>query len=215
MSTTRSPVGRDLPSTPAATPPPPRRAPIAVAVVARRLGVAPSTLRTWDRRYNLGPSERVAGAHRRYTDADVARLLIMRRLTLEGVAPADAAAIAGSASVSDDALRKPALPTALVRARAVRARPGDEPETVLIGAALATMRHRRERSADQHRLGLVTGPRQDGARSAQGGGQRRLAQGVVRHAHRARDRRGISGSDTLEGQPPHDQESRHIRVGVA
>ncbi len=64
---------------------------LAVAAVARRLGVAPATLRTWDRRYGLGPSGRTAGSHRRYTTEDVARLLVMRRLTLEGVAPVDAA----------------------------------------------------------------------------------------------------------------------------
>ncbi|MCL2454795.1 MAG: MerR family transcriptional regulator [Micrococcales bacterium] len=64
---------------------------LAVAAVARRLGVAPATLRTWDRRYGLGPSEHTAGAHRRYTANDVERLMVMRRLTLAGVAPADAA----------------------------------------------------------------------------------------------------------------------------
>ncbi|QTE31280.1 MerR family transcriptional regulator [Pengzhenrongella sicca] len=64
---------------------------LAVAAVARRLGVAPSTLRTWDRRYGLGPSEHSAGSHRRYSTDDVARLLVMRQLTLQGVAPADAA----------------------------------------------------------------------------------------------------------------------------
>ncbi|HQY34615.1 MerR family transcriptional regulator [Actinotalea sp.] len=64
---------------------------LTVAAVARRLGVAPATLRTWDRRYGLGPSEHLAGAHRRYSAADVARLLTMRRLTLEGVAPSEAA----------------------------------------------------------------------------------------------------------------------------
>ncbi|WP_425954990.1 MerR family transcriptional regulator [Xylanimonas sp. McL0601] len=64
---------------------------LAVAAVARRLGVAPATLRTWDRRYGLGPSGRTAGSHRRYTPEDVARLLVMRRLTIEGVAPVDAA----------------------------------------------------------------------------------------------------------------------------
>src|SRR4051795_4952756 len=64
---------------------------LAVAAVARRLGVAPATLRTWDRRYGLGPSEHAAGAHRRYTPADAARLEHMRRLVLEGVAPVDAA----------------------------------------------------------------------------------------------------------------------------
>lgn len=64
---------------------------LAVAAVARRLGVAPATLRTWDRRYGLGPSEHSAGAHRRYSSDDVARLMVMRRLALEGVAPVDAA----------------------------------------------------------------------------------------------------------------------------
>ncbi|MEP7766094.1 MerR family transcriptional regulator [Sanguibacter sp. 25GB23B1] len=64
---------------------------LAVAAVARRLGVAPATLRTWDRRYGLGPSGHSAGAHRRYSDDDVARLMVMRRLALDGVAPVDAA----------------------------------------------------------------------------------------------------------------------------
>lgn len=65
-----------------------------VAAVARRLGVAPATLRTWARRYGLGPSRHEAGSHRRYAPADVARLETMRRLTLTGVAPAEAAAAA-------------------------------------------------------------------------------------------------------------------------
>ncbi|MBO0608631.1 MerR family transcriptional regulator [Myceligenerans salitolerans] len=71
---------------------------LAVAAVAKRLGVAPATLRTWDRRYGLGPSGRTAGSHRRYTPDDVARLLVMRRLTLEGHAPGDAARAAIEAS---------------------------------------------------------------------------------------------------------------------
>jgi DNA-binding transcriptional MerR regulator len=69
-------------------------APLPVAAVARRLGVAPATLRTWDRRYGLGPSAHAPGAHRRYSPQDVARLQAMRRLTLEGVPPADAARVA-------------------------------------------------------------------------------------------------------------------------
>lgn len=67
---------------------------LTVAAVARRLGVAPATLRTWDRRYGLGPGAHAAGAHRRYAPADVARLQTMRRLTVEGVAPAEAARLA-------------------------------------------------------------------------------------------------------------------------
>lgn len=67
---------------------------LTVAAVASRLGVAPATLRTWDRRYGLGPSEHTAGAHRRYSAADLARLMSMRSLTLDGVPPADAARLA-------------------------------------------------------------------------------------------------------------------------
>ena len=50
-----------------------------VAAVARRLGVAPATLRTWDRRYGLGPSGHTTGRHRRYAAADLARLELMLR----------------------------------------------------------------------------------------------------------------------------------------
>ena len=86
---------------------------LAVAAVARRLGVAPATLRTWDRRYGLGPSGRSAGSHRRYTAADVERLLVMRRLTVEGVAPVDAARAALSAD--DAALLDGSTPVAAER----------------------------------------------------------------------------------------------------
>ncbi|MBV9379295.1 MAG: MerR family transcriptional regulator [Streptosporangiaceae bacterium] len=62
--------------------------------VARRLGIAVTTVRTWDRRYGLGPSRRDPGRHRRYDRRDLARLELMRRLTIDGVAPAEAARIA-------------------------------------------------------------------------------------------------------------------------
>lgn len=64
---------------------------LSVAAVARRLGIAPATLRTWDRRYGLGPSSHEAGTHRRYCPLDVARLMLMRRLISSGVAPCEAA----------------------------------------------------------------------------------------------------------------------------
>lgn len=76
-------------------------APLTVAGVARTLGVAASTLRTWDRRYGLGPSSHQAGSHRRYAPRDVARLQVMRRLTLRGVAPVDAARIATETQVGE------------------------------------------------------------------------------------------------------------------
>jgi DNA-binding transcriptional MerR regulator len=74
--------------------PEPPEARLTVAAVARRLGVAPATLRTWDRRYGLGPTLHPAGSHRRYSRADIARLETMRRLVLDGVPPADAARLA-------------------------------------------------------------------------------------------------------------------------
>jgi len=78
---------------------------LTVAAVARRIGVAPATLRTWDRRYGLGPSSHEAGEHRRYCPSDLAQLTLMRRLIISGVAPADAAlrakAYSGSVSVEN------------------------------------------------------------------------------------------------------------------
>ncbi|WP_329530568.1 MerR family transcriptional regulator [Streptomyces sp. NBC_01450] len=59
--------------------------------LARRLGVSPTTLRSWDRRYGLGPAVRSAGRHRRWTPRDVAMLEEMCRLTSAGVPPAEAA----------------------------------------------------------------------------------------------------------------------------
>ncbi|MFU8850942.1 MerR family transcriptional regulator [Micromonospora sp. SL1-18] len=72
---------------------------LSAGTVARRLGVAVTTLRTWHQRYGLGPSRHVPGQHRRYTPADLARLEIMRRLTVDGVSPAEAARWARQAPV--------------------------------------------------------------------------------------------------------------------
>ena len=81
---------------------------VTVAQVAHRLGVAPATLRTWDRRYGLGPSSHEAGAHRRYTEEDLARLAVMRRLVVSGVPAQQAAELAKSSPVSIEEL--PPLP---------------------------------------------------------------------------------------------------------
>jgi transposase-like protein len=80
---------------------------LGVAAVARRLGMAAATLRTWDRRYGIGPSLHQTGTHRRYHAADLARLVLMRQLILEGVTPADAARAALQADVST---RRPVPP---------------------------------------------------------------------------------------------------------
>ncbi|MET9229946.1 MerR family transcriptional regulator [Lentzea sp. NPDC003310] len=62
--------------------------------VAGMLGIAPTTLRTWDQRYGLGPSVRTDGGHRRYEDADVEVLRRMVVLTSQGVSAAAAAVLA-------------------------------------------------------------------------------------------------------------------------
>jgi MerR family transcriptional regulator, light-induced transcriptional regulator len=88
---------------------------LTAGAVARRLGIAVTTLRTWHQRYGLGPSRHVPGQHRRYTAEDLDRLQVMRRLIGQGIAPAEAAAWA---------LRDPAGPEVPAAAPATSARDG-------------------------------------------------------------------------------------------
>ncbi len=74
-----------------------------VGAVSRRLGIASPTLRSWDRRYGLGPSARTAGGHRRYSEADVARVERMSHLILGGVPSAEAARLVLAAESRQDA----------------------------------------------------------------------------------------------------------------
>ncbi|MGH1551488.1 MerR family transcriptional regulator [Streptomyces sp. L7] len=53
--------------------------------MAHRLGVAPTTLRSWEQRCGIGPAVRAEGRHRRWTPRDVAVLEEMCRLTSSGV----------------------------------------------------------------------------------------------------------------------------------
>ncbi|MFI1507707.1 MerR family transcriptional regulator [Streptomyces sp. NPDC020597] len=77
--------------------PSPDEAGLTTGALARRLGVAPTTLRSWDRRYGIGPVVRDDGRHRRWRPGDVAVLEAMCRLTASGVPPADAARAAKEA----------------------------------------------------------------------------------------------------------------------
>ncbi|MEV4560370.1 MerR family transcriptional regulator [Kitasatospora sp. NPDC049285] len=82
--------------TPSSTPTPAgHRTPPAVTTgeVARRLGVAPATIRSWERRYGIGPAAREPGRHRRWSAADVAVLEAMCALTARGVPPGEAARV--------------------------------------------------------------------------------------------------------------------------
>ncbi|GGV24518.1 transcriptional regulator [Streptomyces longisporoflavus] len=67
---------------------------LSTGAVARLLGVAPTTVRSWDQRYGLGPVSHTSGRHRRWTAMDIARLERMCALTMTGVPPAEAARIA-------------------------------------------------------------------------------------------------------------------------
>jgi MerR family transcriptional regulator, light-induced transcriptional regulator len=55
-----------------------------IGVVARRTGVSLHVLRAWERRYGVVEPRRTAGGQRLYSDADVARLRLLRQLTEAG-----------------------------------------------------------------------------------------------------------------------------------
>ncbi len=99
-----------MPRTHLQTAAPAVEAPLTVTAVSMRLGISPSTLRTWERRYGLGPDERRAGSHRRYRPADIARLAKMVDLVHSGVSPSDAAATVLSLADSFPATEEPAPP---------------------------------------------------------------------------------------------------------
>jgi transposase-like protein/methanogenic corrinoid protein MtbC1 len=101
-----------------------------VAAAARRIGVAPSTLRTWDRRYGIGPTDHTPGRHRRYSPGDLARLDLMHRALIMGAAPADAAAHAlaalpAPAEPPPVAAAPPRAETRIVDVEATESRPPD------------------------------------------------------------------------------------------
>jgi DNA-binding transcriptional MerR regulator len=78
---------------------------LTIGAAARRLGIAAETLRSWERRYGLGPQAHSAGTHRRYSPADMARLERFCRLVGEGVASAEAAAVVLAEEVGADPAR--------------------------------------------------------------------------------------------------------------
>jgi DNA-binding transcriptional MerR regulator len=88
------------PETPGATQPG-----LNIAAVARRTGVAPDTLRKWERRYGVLRPSRTAGGQRRYEPLDVARVEWLRDRLTDGYRIGEAAALLDSADV--DAVESP------------------------------------------------------------------------------------------------------------
>jgi len=93
----------------------------AAGTVARRLGIPPSTLRAWNRRYGIGPADHQAGRHRHYTEHDIAALETMCQLIGQGVLPAAAAATATARRTPEPEAAAPTWgPAAAPHRRAVR-----------------------------------------------------------------------------------------------
>jgi MerR family transcriptional regulator, light-induced transcriptional regulator len=67
------------------------RAEYTVRAVAARLGIPTATLRSWNRRYGIGPQHHRSGHHRHYTEADIAVAARMLELVRAGASPASAA----------------------------------------------------------------------------------------------------------------------------
>lgn len=76
-----------------------------IGEVSRRVGVSPEVLRAWERRYGLLQPTRSPGGLRLYSPDDVERVQLMRRHIADGLAPAEAAALAidGAADAGDPA----------------------------------------------------------------------------------------------------------------
>ncbi|MFJ3670911.1 MerR family transcriptional regulator [Streptomyces sp. NPDC090106] len=89
----------------------PADVPLTTGGLARRLGVSPTTLRSWDRRYGIGPAVRADGRHRRWSVQDVAVLETMCRLTSSGVPPAEAARVAKEGGQTPGPPAEAALPS--------------------------------------------------------------------------------------------------------
>ncbi|MGI5217734.1 MerR family transcriptional regulator [Nocardia sp. CA-290969] len=63
-----------------------------VRAVADRLGIPTATLRSWNRRYEIGPTGHRPGTHRLYSEDDIDQLRRMLELIAAGATPAGAAA---------------------------------------------------------------------------------------------------------------------------
>lgn len=109
--------------------------------LARRLGVSPTTLRSWDRRYGIGPEVRADGRHRRWSPRDVAVLEAMCRLTSSGVPPAEAARAAKkTAGAPPDTPAQPVEPAAPERSKAAGSLPLGDVRLECRGLARAAVR---------------------------------------------------------------------------
>lgn len=113
-----------------------------IGELSKRAGVTPELLRAWERRYGLLRPARSAGGLRLYSPADVERVALMQQHLAEGMAAAEAAALAVRDAVDEEAARTALRPAAIRDELATALDAFDEPRAQAILdrlLALATM----------------------------------------------------------------------------
>ena len=84
-----------------------------IGELSRRVGVSPELLRAWERRYGLLRPGRSAGGLRLYSPADVERVALMQQHLAQGMAAAEAAALALRDAADEGAARTALRPEAI------------------------------------------------------------------------------------------------------
>ncbi len=84
-----------------------------IGELSKRVGVSPELLRAWERRYGLLRPARSAGGLRLYSPADVERVALMQQHLAQGMAAAEAAALAVREGVDEQGARTALRPEAI------------------------------------------------------------------------------------------------------
>jgi DNA-binding transcriptional MerR regulator len=103
-----------------------------IGELSKRAGVSPELLRAWERRYGLLHPARSAGGLRLYSLADVERVALMQQHLAEGMAAAEAAALAVRDAVDEEAARTALRPAAIRDELAAALDAFDEPRAQAI-----------------------------------------------------------------------------------
>jgi DNA-binding transcriptional MerR regulator len=103
-----------------------------IGELSKRAGVTPELLRAWERRYGLLRPARSAGGLRLYSPADVERVALMQQHLAEGMAAAEAAALAVRDRVDEEAARTALRPAAIRDELATALDAFDEPRAQAI-----------------------------------------------------------------------------------
>jgi DNA-binding transcriptional MerR regulator len=103
-----------------------------IGELSKRAGITPELLRAWERRYGLLRPARSAGGLRLYSPADVERVALMQQHLAEGLAAAEAAALAVRDAVDEEAARTALRPAAIRDELATALDAFDEPRAQAI-----------------------------------------------------------------------------------